>query len=184
VDRTLVERAMAGDHEAFSALARASADRLHAIAYRILRDADLAADAVQQALVISWKQLPRLRDPDRFQAWLTRLLVHECYAEARRGVRWVGNVAVLGDRGDQQGDHAAQLADRDQIERGFRRLHPEQRAVVVLHYYLGLSQAQIAEQLDVPLGTVKSRMHAATASLRAALEADARVAGMSARESR
>jgi RNA polymerase sigma-70 factor (ECF subfamily) len=178
---------MSGDEEAFAGLARGHADRLLAIAYRILRDIGRAEDAVQQTLVIAWRQLPSLRDPARFDAWLHRLLVNACYAEARTSGRWSGNVRLVPLDGTGGTDPAApaddygQVAERDQLERAFRRIPADQRAVVVFHYYLGLTLAEIGEQLDVPLGTVKSRMHAATNALRAALEADARVTGISER---
>ncbi len=169
---TLVERARAGDEEAFASLARGAGDRLLAIAYRILRDLALAEDAVQQTLVLAWRELPSLRDVDRFDAWLRRLLVHACYREARRGRRWAANVRVLPI--SEPSAHDAGLASvvaRDQLERGFRRLPADQRAVFVFHHYLGLTLPEVADELGVPLGTVKSRLHYATNSLRAALEA-------------
>lgn len=170
----LVERARAGDEEAFASLARAAGDRLLAIAYRILRDLGLAEDAVQQTLVLAWRELPSLRDVDRFDAWLRRLLVHACYREARRGRRWAANVRALPLDEPARGDDYGDVVARDQLERGFRRLPPEQRAVFVFHHYLGLSLLEVAAELGVPLGTVKSRLHYATNSLRAALEADLR----------
>jgi len=174
VDRGLVELAQAGDEEAFATVARASGDRLLAIAFRILRDLGLAEDAVQQTLVIAWRQIRSLRDPDRFDAWLHRLLVNECYAEARRARRWSSHVRVLPTEGPTGPDELVTIAHRDQLERAFGRLPAEQRAVFVFHHYLGLTLPEVAEQLDVPLGTVKSRLHYATVGLRAALEADAR----------
>ena len=178
----LVERARAGDEEAFASLARAAGDRLLAIAYRILRDLGLAEDAVQQTLVIAWRELPSLRDLDRFEAWLHRLLVNACYAEARRGRRWASNVHVLPVDGPAGPDDFVTVAHRDQLDRGFRRLPPEQRAVFVFHHYLGLTLPEVADELGVPLGTVKSRLHYATATLRAALEADLRTSTDSSRE--
>jgi RNA polymerase sigma-70 factor, ECF subfamily len=177
VHRALIELAQRGDEEAFADLTRAVGDRLMAIAYRILRDVDRAEDAVQQALETAWRELPRLRDPDRFEAWLRRLLVHACYAEARRHRRWAVNVRLLPihDAADD-GDAIATVADRDQLERGFRRLSPEQRAIFVFHHYLGLTLPEVADELGIPLGTVKSRLFYATSALRAALEADARPA--------
>ena len=171
----LVERARAGDEEAFASLARAAGDRLLAIAYRILRDLGLAEDAVQQTLVLAWRELPSLRDVERFDAWLRRLLVNACYREVRRGRRWATNVRVLPIEEPARADDFGSVVDRDQLDRGFRRLPPEQRAVFVFHHYLGLTQPEIAEELGVPLGTVKSRLHYATNTLRAALEADLRV---------
>jgi RNA polymerase sigma-70 factor (ECF subfamily) len=175
VQVALVERARAGDEEAFASLARAAGDRLLAIAYRILRDLGLAEDAVQQTLVLAWRDLPSLRDVDRFDAWLRRLLVHACYREARRGRRWATNVRVLPIDQPNRSDDVGSVIDRDQLERGFRRLPPEQRAVFVFHHYVGLTLQEVAAELGVPLGTVKSRLHYATNSLRAALEADLRL---------
>lgn len=170
----LVERARAGDEEAFASLARAAGDRLLAIAYRILRDLGLAEDAVQQTLIIAWRELPRLRDIERFDAWIHRLLVNACYAEARRGQRWAANVRVLPIEGPAAPDDIVTVAQRDQLNRGFQRLPPDQRAVFVFHHYLGLTLPEVADHLGVPLGTVKSRLHYATNTLRAALEADLR----------
>jgi RNA polymerase sigma-70 factor (ECF subfamily) len=174
VQVALVEQARSGDEEAFASLARAAGDRLLAIAFRILRDLGLAEDAVQQTLVIAWRELPSLRDLERFEAWLHRLLVNACYAEARRGRRWAANVRVLPVDGPTVPDTAVAVALRDQLERAFRRLPPEQRAVFVFHHYLGLTLPEIADQLGVPLGTVKSRLHYASNTLRAAIEADLR----------
>lgn len=178
----LVERARSGDEEAFASLARAAGDRLLAIAFRILRDLGLAEDAVQQTLVLAWRELPTLRDVDRFDAWLRRLLVHACYREARRGRNWATNVRSLPIDQAGQGDDFNTVVERDQLERGFRRLPPEQRAVFVFHHYLGLTLQEVADELDVPLGTVKSRLHYATNTLRSALEADLRVPDHTSRE--
>ena len=178
----LVERAKAGDEEAFASLARGAGDRLLAIAFRILRDLGLAEDAVQQTLVLAWRELPALRDVEKFDAWLRRLLVNACYREARNDRRWATNVRVLPvDQPASTDDYRAVL-ERDQLERGFRRLPPEQRAVFVFHHYLGLTQPEIAAELGIPLGTVKSRLHYATNTLRAALEADLRLADDFSRE--
>ncbi|HEY8238430.1 MAG TPA: sigma-70 family RNA polymerase sigma factor, partial [Candidatus Limnocylindrales bacterium] len=152
-------------------LARTRADRLFAIAQRILRDVDRAEDAMQQALVIAWRELPRLRDPDRFDAWLNRLLVNACYAEARQRRDWSANIRLLPVDGPQVEDGTRQVADRDELERGFRRLPPEQRAILVLHHYLGLNPIEVAETLDIPTGTARSRLHYAHRAMRAALEA-------------
>jgi len=173
VQRDLVEAARRGDHQAFEALATASADRLYRIATLILRDHGRAQDAVQEALVHAWRELPALRDPDRFSAWLHRLLVNACLDEARSRHRVAAEVSMLRIEPSTQ-DAQIAVADRDQLERGFRRLKPPQRAVVVLHFYVGLTVAEVAETLGVPLGTAKSRLHYATEVLRAALEADAR----------
>ena len=171
--RDVVEAARDGDHEAFEALATAAGDRLYAIAYLILRDRQDAEDAVQEALVHAWRELPRLRDPDRFDAWMHRLLVNACADEGRHQRRWSAEVRMIHSEPTTQ-DGTSTVADRDQLERGFRRLKPEQRAVVVLHFYVGLSVPQVADTLGVAAGTVKSRLHYATTILRGALEADAR----------
>jgi RNA polymerase sigma-70 factor, ECF subfamily len=176
VDRDLVETAQRGDREAFAILARSRGDRLFGLAQRILRDIDRAEDAVQQTLVIAWRELPRLRDPDRFDPWLTRLLVNACYAEAKRVRRQAANVRVLPVDGPAAPDETQLVLDRDQLERGFRRLAPEQKAVLVLRHYLALEPAEIAEVLGIPEGTARSRLHYAHRAMRAALEADLRLA--------
>ena len=155
-------------------LVRVRADRLFAIAHRILRDVDRAEDALQDALVIAWRDLKGLRDPDRFDAWLHRLLVHSCLTHATRERRRVANLRVLPVDGPAGPDDLSSIADRDQLERGFRRLPPEQRAILVLHHYLGYAPSEIAETLGIPPGTARSRLHHAHRAMRAALEADAR----------
>jgi RNA polymerase sigma-70 factor (ECF subfamily) len=174
VHRDLVDRAKQGDEEAFDALARRVGDRCMAIACRILRDVDLAEDAVQAALIVAWREVRTLRDSDRFEPWLHRILTNECYAEARRRTRWSGDIRLLPVDGPSEADGILTVNDRDQLERAFRRLTLEQRAVLVFHHYVGLTLAEVADRLDVPLGTAKSRLHHATAALRASVEADAR----------
>ena len=174
MDRDLVEAARNGDREAYADLIRARGDRLFAIAQRILRDVDRTEDAVQDALVIAWRDLPGLRDPDRFDAWLRRLLVRSCVAEATRERRLVANLRVLPVDIPAGRDDYLSVADRDQLERGFRRLPSEQRAILVLRHFAGYEPAEIAESLGIPAGTVRSRLHHAHRAMRAALEADAR----------
>jgi RNA polymerase sigma-70 factor (ECF subfamily) len=176
VDAELIGRAQRGDEEAFASLAVAAGDRLHAIAHRILRDTDLAEDATQQALVAIWRDLPQLRDPARFDAWSYRLLVRACYAESGRSRRWGPNLHLLPVDEPVAAEGLSSVVDRDQLERGFRRLSIDHRAVVVLHHYLDLPLAEVADVLGVPAGTVRSRLHHAMRGLRAALEADARPA--------
>jgi RNA polymerase sigma-70 factor (ECF subfamily) len=173
MDRDLVEQARRGDRDAFAAVVHDVSDSLFAVAHRILRDIDLAEDALQNALVAVWRQLPQLRDADRFEAWAHRILVHACYAEAGRQRRWSGSVRLLPMDGPDSRDDAQELADRDELERIFRRLPLEQRAVFVLHHYLGLPLVEIAETLGIPAGTARSRLHYATRALRAALLAGA-----------
>jgi RNA polymerase sigma-70 factor (ECF subfamily) len=165
----LVERAMGGDQTAFSALAADSVDGCYRLAYRILRDPHRAQDATQQALLGAWRDLPTLRDPLRFDAWLHRLVVHACYAEARRDRRWVARVRVLPTDTAVEPDVARSVAARDELEVAFRRLTPEQRAIVVLHHHLGYPLTEIAATLGIPDGTARSRLHRAVHQLRTAL---------------
>jgi RNA polymerase sigma-70 factor (ECF subfamily) len=180
VDTELVTRAQHGDEGAFASLAVAVGGRLHAVAHRILRDTDLAEDATQQALLTIWRDLPQLRDPARFDAWSYRLLVRACYAEGNRTRRWAPNLHLLPAEPLDAGEGLDLIVDRDQLERGFRRLSIDHRAVVVLHHYLDMPLDQVAESLGVPVGTVRSRLHYAMRGLRAALEADARPAAQEA----
>ena len=179
MQRDLVVQAMAGDHDAFEQLARAEIRRLHAVSRLILRDEGKAEEATQEALMAAWRRLPGLRDPNRFGPWLNRLLVNACYREARRSGRRQAievhiDPLVLSDASNSL-EAGADLANRDQLERGFRRLDVDQRTVLVMHYYLGFSLDEAAEVLGVPPGTVRSRLHRAINAMRAALEADARM---------
>ena len=183
MQRDLVIRASAGDRDAFTTLATGAYDRLHRTARLILRSDDRAADAVQESLTAAWLHIRAVRDPDRFDAWLHRLLVHACYREARR-VKRREVVEIQMTTRDAGGDVDAHdlTAMRDQLERGFRRLTPEQRAVLVVHHYLGLPDVEAAIVLDIAVGTFKSRLHRASGALRAALESDERTPSL-ARES-
>lgn len=177
--RELVDRARRGDGEAFDALVRSIGDRCMAIACKILRDADLAEDAVQATLIIAWRDLRTLRDPDRFEPWVHRILTHECFAEARRRRRWSAGLRILPVDQPRQPADILTVHDRDELERAFRWLSLEQRAVLVFHHYLGLSLPEVADRLGTPLGTAKSRSHHATVALRASIEADARTTSRS-----
>ena len=172
----LVQRAQDGDEQAFASLVVAVGNRLHAVAHRILRDTDLAEDATQQALLAIWRDLPQLRDPQRFDSWSYRLLVRACYAEGRKSRSWAPNLRALPADELAAGEGLSSVIDRDQLDRGFRRLSIDHRAVVVLHHYLDMTIDEVAQTLGVPLGTVRSRLHYAMRSLRSALEADARPA--------
>ena len=171
MDPFLVEQARHGDREAFTVLVHQVSGPLYAVAQRILRDPGLAEDALQNALVLAWRQLPRLREADRFEAWIHRILVHACYDESRRSRPWTAQVRTLPLDGPSTPDGSAVLADRDELERAFRRLSVEQRAVFVLHHYLGLPLVEIAELLGIPAGTARSRLHYAIAALREVLQA-------------
>ena len=170
-----VLQAMHGDHDAYAALIGAAFTRLYALACLILRDSDRAEDATQEAFVRAWRELPRLHDADRFDAWLRRLVVNACYDEARR-VRRRAEVKLfsVGDR--EVVDTSAAMAQSDRIERAFRQLPLDQRTVLVLQHYFDLTHTEIAETIGVPLGTVKSRVRYGVAAMRAALDADDRSA--------
>jgi RNA polymerase sigma-70 factor (ECF subfamily) len=173
VQAELVERARKGDREAFAVLAGGAVDRLYATARLVLRDADLAQDATQDALVRAWRDLPTLRDVERFDAWLYRLIVRACADVGRHRRRWRAEITVLPTE-PAEPDRASELADRDQLERGLRRLTDAQQTVLVLTFYVGLAPAELADALDIPVGTAKSRLHYAIQALRAALAAEER----------
>jgi RNA polymerase sigma-70 factor, ECF subfamily len=172
MDLDLVMRAQRGDTSAYALIAAGIADRFQAVARRILRDRDLAEDATQQALLAIWQDLPRLRDPGRFEAWSYRLLVHACYAEGRRERRWAPNIRLLPIDEPMADSGIEAVVDRDQLERGFRRLSIDHRTVVVLYHYLDKPLDEIARILEIPVGTAHSRLHHAMRGMRSALDAD------------
>ena len=174
MERRVVERAMRGDPEAFDTLIERHGDHLHSVARRILRDPYLAEDATQRALLEAWRYLPTLRDPDRFEAWIHRLLVNACHAESRRERRHRDTVPLRVIDEPHVLDTASQLATRQQLDLAFRRLGVEHRTVVVLVHYVGMSTIEAAAAMGTPVGTARSRLHYALRHLRAAVEADAR----------
>jgi RNA polymerase sigma-70 factor (ECF subfamily) len=174
MDRELVERAKGGDRDAFAQLVAARITRLDAVARLITRDPERSKDAVQETFARAWRDLPGLRNPDRFDAWMRRLLANACIDELRRVRHRAFEVELVDLNHPAVADSAIAVADRDSLERGFRRLDPEQRSIIVLHYYLDLSLPEVAATLRLPVGTVKSRLHRAREALRAALDADAR----------
>jgi RNA polymerase sigma-70 factor (ECF subfamily) len=173
MERSLVEQAQRGDREAFTRLAFELSDRLFAVAHRILRDFDSAGDALQVTLLRIWRDLPTLRDPALIEAWAYRVLVRVCHDELRKLRRQAPALHLLAADGAEE-DPAISIADREQLDRAFRTLTVEQRAAIVLQYYRDLTLPEIAEVLQVPIGTVRSRLHYARRALRAAIEADAR----------
>ena len=169
----LVHLAQDGDREAFGVLAGGAVDRLYAIARLILRDPELAEDATQDALVRAWRDLPSLRDVERFDAWLYRLIVRSCADVGRHRRRWRAEITILSAE-PVEPDRTSELADRDQLERGLRRLSGTQQTILVLHFYVGLNPSETADALHIPVGTAKSRLHYAIEALRAAIAADER----------
>ena len=147
---------------------------MHAAAQHILRDPDLAADAVQQAMIDIWRKLPQLREPDAFNGWAYRIVVRAALAEARARSAWRMRTEPARVEGHPEADAASRVDDRDELERGFARLGIEHRTVVVLKHYVGLSNSEVATAMDIPEGTVRSRLYNALQALRAALEADRR----------
>jgi RNA polymerase sigma-70 factor (ECF subfamily) len=171
MSRALVERAQGGDREAYEQLARDAGRRLFLIASRILRDGDAAEDAVQQTLVAVWRDLPSLRDPDRFDSWTYRIVVRYCRVEERRHRRSGPTVVDLSETLAAARDEIGQVALRDQLRAAFDTLSHDHRTVVVLHHLVGLPIGEIAEILDVPYGTVGSRLHHALRAMRASIDA-------------
>lgn len=171
MDVELVRRAQGGDREAFAALVPPAVERLLGVAFRILGDADLADEATQVAVIAAWRKLPSLREPDRFEPWLYRLVVNACRDEARRRpweVHAPVPLSLAVDTTDQEG----QVDDRDRLERAFRDLSIDHRAVIVLHHHVGLPLVEVARVIGVPTGTTRSRLHYAIRAMRASLEAD------------
>ena len=167
-----MELAGRGDHDAFAELARGAIARLDAAARLILRDAELARDAVQEALMQAWQDLPGLRDPDRFDAWLHRLTVHSCFDAARRRKRRIVEVELTPLDGPTVSDAASLVADRDLLDRALAGLEPDARALIVMHYFLGMSVPDSADSLGIPLGTAKSRLHRSLAAMRVMVGTD------------
>jgi RNA polymerase sigma factor (sigma-70 family) len=173
VDTELVVRAQRGDREAYAILVNGITGRFVSVSRRILRDIDLAEDATQQALVSAWQNLPKLRDPARFEAWAYRLLVRACYAEGKKERRWAPNLRLLPVDEPFATDDLSSVLDRDQLESAFRRLSLDHRVVLVLRHYLDLPVDRMAELLGIPVGTAHSRLHYAMRKMRAAVDADA-----------
>jgi RNA polymerase sigma-70 factor (ECF subfamily) len=174
MDTELVTRAQRGDQAAFAEIASASYGRMNSLAFGILRDRSLAEDATQQAMLDAWRNLPKLRDPARFEAWAYRLTVNACYAEARRAKRWMPNMTIDNPTEPVARDEISPIADRDLLNRGFRSLSVDQRAVLVLRHLVGLPLEEVARTLDIPTGTARSRLYRALQSMRASIDSDTR----------
>ena len=167
--RELVERAGRGDQDAFAQLVRERIARLDAAARLILHDPELARDAVQEALVGAWRDLPGLRDPDAFDAWIHRITMRSCLGILRRRRRRVIEVELTPTTDIPVGDIGSFVVDRDEVERALARLSPDHRAIVVTHFFLGLPLPDAAAALGIPLGTAKSRLHRSLAVMRSDL---------------
>ncbi len=176
MDTELVIRAQKGDQAAFTEIATVTYGRLHSVAFGILRDRALAEDAVQQSMLDAWRNLPKLRDPARFDAWSYRLTVNACYAESKRAKRWMPNLAPEATE-PRAPDEIGAVADRELLDRSFRQLSVDQRAVLVLRHIVGLPLEEVARVLDIPAGTARSRLYRALQSMRATIDADERAAG-------
>ena len=168
----LVVRAQTGDQQAFQSLTVANHSRLYRVAYSILRDRHLAEDATQQAFLDIWRSIRRLEDPAKFKGWSYRLLVHACYAEAKRTPKWLPDTAVPLPREPRAADAFGSVIDRDELEHGFRQLSVDHRVVIVLHYLLDMTLEQVADTLGVPKGTVNSRLSRGMDAMRQAMGAD------------
>jgi len=176
----LVKRARRGDHDAFAVLAGSALARLDAAARLIVRDTELARDAVQDAMLKAWRELPTLREPERFDAWLHRLTMRACIDAARRQRRHVVEVALTPLTDASVADDTAAVIDRDLLDRVLSRLEPEQRAILVLRYYLDLSLPDAADALGIPLGTAKSRLHRSLIAVRSSVTGGESVAAATA----
>ncbi len=174
MDTELISRAQRGDQAAFAEIASATYGRLHSLAYGILRDRPLAEDAVQHAMLEAWRNLPKLRDPARFEAWTYRLTVNACYAESKRAKRWLPNMPIDSPTDPIAPDEIGPVADRELLDRGFRKLSVDQRAVLVLRHLVGLPLEEVARTLDIPAGTARSRLYRALQTMRASIDADTR----------
>ena len=172
MNQDLIVQVQAGDQRAFDSLTLADYPRLFRVAHGILRDRAHAEDATQQAYLDIWRNIRRLRDPAKFEAWSYRLLVHACYAEAKRTPKWLPDTVLPSTHDPTAADAFGAVLDRDELEQGFRHLSVDHRVVIVLHFLLDMTLEQVAETLDVPQGTVNSRLSRALDSMRAAMGPD------------
>jgi RNA polymerase sigma-70 factor (ECF subfamily) len=178
MQRDLVTQAKDGDHDAFATLARGSGDRLFRLANLILGDPELAQDAIQEALILAWRDIRALREPDAWDAWVNRLTVRTCYRLARRERRRMTVDLAVVEEADLAAEQRPGILDQDEVERGFRALATDQRVVLVLHFYLGMRLQEAAEIIGIPIGTAKSRLHRGLLAMRAALDDRPVVAGV------
>jgi RNA polymerase sigma-70 factor (ECF subfamily) len=175
LDRSLIDRARNGDLDAFETIVRARMDAVYRLTNAILGDEADARDAAQETFVLAWRELPRLRDSDKFEAWLQRVAVNAARmtlrARGRRRVREIPSSQVDALAGRVATDDPAG-ADAARLGAGLERLDVDQRAILVLHHLDGRPLAELATILEIPVGTAKSRLFAARRALEAALQAD------------
>ena len=169
----LVERARRGDADAFVALVEERQLAMTRLAGAILGNEADAADALQEALVSMWRELPRLRDTARFDAWSDRILVNACRLVLRRRARARVRQVPLEDGHESTDLGSAAVDEQDAFNRAFERLSADARVVLVLHHLENRPVAEIAAALGIPTGTVKSRLFAARRDLERAIEEQA-----------
>jgi RNA polymerase sigma-70 factor (ECF subfamily) len=178
----LLDRAAHGQPEAFDTLIRPRLDKLYRMALTITRsDAD-ARDAVQEACVLAWRELPRLRQRDRFDSWLAQILVNACRGHLRKQrrlrVREVGVEDVVTEASAAVAYHTGggqeEVAEIDLIRRAFERLDGDTRALIAMHYVEQRPIAEISRVMGQPAGTIKWRLSNARRALDKALEAERR----------
>jgi RNA polymerase sigma-70 factor (ECF subfamily) len=184
LDPALIVRAQRGDVDAFTTIVTERVEGMSRLAMAIVGHEADAHDATQEALALIWRELPRLRDPERFHAWSTRILVHACRRTLRRRgrarVREVSLSAADGpgrgplDGSGSSADMVAAVGERQALERAFNRLDPDARSILALHYLAGRAVADIASTLGIPVGSAKSRLHTARTALERALNREDR----------
>ena len=169
-DVSLVGRAQAGDEAAFTLLVNQRQDQLYRMAWSILRNDADALDVAQETCIKAWRELPRLRDPDKFDAWLMRSLVNRARDMLRarkrstvREIRMASDSQV--EAGSSGGDFGDELANADAIRRAFDRLSAHDRTYIALHYADDRSITEIAALVRAPEGTVKWRLSRARRAL-------------------
>jgi RNA polymerase sigma-70 factor (ECF subfamily) len=170
IDRSVVDRARTGDLDAFESIVRARMDAVYRLTSAILGDEADARDAAQETFVAAWRQIGRLRDPERFEAWLQRVAVNASRmtlrARGRRRVREIPSSRVVSLAGLPAADDRSDAA---RLDGALRTLDVDQRAILVLHHLEGRPVTEIAAALEIPVGTVKSRLFKARQTLEAAL---------------
>ncbi len=175
MERSLVERARDGDRDAFEVLVRARVDSVYGTAFTILGNASDAQDATQETFISAWRAFPGLKDPERFEAWLGRIVSNACRMSLRhrRTIRELPMDGSVDEPAVTIDGSGAATIGADLFDRAFEKLPIDQRALLVAHHLDGRTLDELASELAVPIGTVKSRLFTARAALQKALEAQA-----------